>query len=110
MGIDAAGEGEKIFGVEYLFGLICLDIGRDPGDLPVRYPDVAAVYRRLVWAHDPGIFDHEIEMLLHSRPLKEATRLRNRRRHSMRIAPETRALLPRVAAWLKKIGTAKETS
>jgi hypothetical protein len=55
--IDAAGKSEKIFGVEYFLGLICLDIGGDTVDLPVRDPDVAAVHRRLVRAHNAGVFD-----------------------------------------------------
>jgi hypothetical protein len=65
--IDASGEGEKIFGVEYFLGLICRDIGGDPSDLPVRDGDVAAIHQRLVRAHNPGIFDYEVEMILHTR-------------------------------------------
>ena len=63
VGIDAAGESQKLFGVEHLARVLGADFRREPRHLAVRDADVEAVHSRSVRAHHARILDHEIKSL-----------------------------------------------
>ncbi len=66
VGIDAAGEGEEVLGVEDLVGLVRAQLRREPRDASVLDRDVEAIDRRLVRAHHARILDHEVVRLIHA--------------------------------------------
>ena len=61
--VDAAGEGQQPFGVEYLAGILGADFRCQPRHLAVLDGDVEAVHPGLVRAHHARVLDDEIKTL-----------------------------------------------